>query len=184
MKPPFAEYLPTWRTRSVTRIPYAFLLGQEKRGLILDIENTIVPKGEREIPPDIMEHLQQLQIQGIKLCLLSNQTPWFVYRHMQTLGCDGVACILTTHWPKPSPGGYLAALKQLNLRPHQVIVVGDQLPTDIRGANRAGIESILVDPLSEKDSILTQRNRVQEAVIRDVWRQNNIFVREIFEPPV
>ena len=63
---------------------------------------------------------------------------------------------------KPFTWGIDRALKLFHFEKNEVVMVGDQLMTDIRAAHRAGIRSILVKPLVEHDSIKTQINRARE----------------------
>ena len=63
---------------------------------------------------------------------------------------------------KPFTWGIDRALKEFHFEKNEVVMVGDQLMTDIRAAHRAGIRSILVKPLVEHDSLKTQINRARE----------------------
>ena len=63
---------------------------------------------------------------------------------------------------KPFTWGIDRALKEFHFEKNEVVMVGDQLMTDIRAAHRAGIRSILVKPLVEHDSFKTQINRARE----------------------
>ncbi|WP_313093577.1 HAD hydrolase-like protein, partial [Streptococcus parasuis] len=63
---------------------------------------------------------------------------------------------------KPFTFGINRALKRFNVQPHEVVMIGDQLMTDIRAAKRVGLKSVLVKPLIQSDSINTQINRWRE----------------------
>ncbi len=67
---------------------------------------------------------------------------------------------------KPLARGINIAKKQLDLADDEIVMVGDQIMTDIRGANRAGIRSILVKPIIATDSWKTQFNRFWE---KELW---------------
>ena len=115
-------------------------------GLLLDIDNTILPRDTNVIPPELAEWAAGLRERGFKVCLVSNNWHERVYRLAEDLGFDIVAKAV-----KPLPFAFRAALRRVGLRARQCAVIGDQLFTDILGGNLVGASTILVRPLSESD---------------------------------
>ncbi len=110
-------------------------------GLILDIDNTLTTH-DHPVPNDrILAWLSQMQKEGVKMILLSNNRPARVAPFAQKIGLAFEA-----NAKKPLPGGYRRAAAAMGLSPERTVVVGDQLFTDVLGANLAGMASILVEP--------------------------------------
>lgn len=112
--------------------------------LLADLDNTLIPYGET-MPGDVLRQwTKELNAHGVTLFLLSNsrkatRAPNFA----KALGID-----YRCHAGKPKIGGYQAAMKRCGVPPQACAMVGDQVFTDTLGANRAGIRSILVKPIS------------------------------------
>ena len=101
--------------------------------------------------------LHDLRDAGIRIIVVSNNTKKRVQRAVEKFGIDYVYWAL-----KPFTFGIDRAMKEFHYDKSEVVMVGDQLMTDIRAAHRAGIRSILVKPLVQHDSIKTQINRARE----------------------
>ena len=101
--------------------------------------------------------LHDVRDAGIRIIVVSNNTKKRVKRAVEKFEIDYV------YWSmKPFTWGIDRALKEFHFEKNEVVMVGDQLMTDIRAAHRAGIRSILVKPLVEHDSFKTQINRARE----------------------
>ena len=136
-------FCPDNRVRSVAEIEPQALAGLGIKGVILDLDNTLVLWHQEEITPETLEWLKQLQAAGIKLCILSNSI--FGKRSeriAKRLGCPNVR-----QAKKPTKGGFRRALQALQLPPQELAMVGDQMFTDILGGNRMGITTIMVEPI-------------------------------------
>lgn len=110
-------------------------------GLILDIDNTLTTHDHPVPDSRILQWLDQMRAADIRLILLSNNHPPRVAPFAQKLGLAFEADA-----QKPLPGGYRRAASAMGLSPRQTAVVGDQIFTDVLGANLAGMPSILVEP--------------------------------------
>jgi HAD superfamily phosphatase (TIGR01668 family) len=129
-------------------------------GIILDIDNTLAPWGSYEIPDRIREWVEKAKSKGFGLCILTNnyssRADWFS-RELDVPAVKG--------WVKPWAWGYRMAMRELGTDADSSVMVGDQLFTDIRGANRLGIYSILVSPLSNRELFHTRIKRRFEKMI-------------------
>ncbi len=136
--------LPHFQAASVLEITPEFLAAQRIRALLLDVDNTLVPWQAAEATPAVADWVRSLHGVGVSMCLVSNTHR---KRRLQHLG-DALGIQYVLRGGKPLPHGFLRALDQLGTAREEAAMVGDQLITDILGANRIGIRTILVAPLS------------------------------------
>lgn len=133
------------------------------RGLIVDVDNTLVPWGETEIPPATRSWLEGMRAAGFHICLVSNNRR----RRAESLaGALGFPVIPGA--VKPLRRAFVEAMRLLGTRPSETAVVGDQLFTDILGGNLAGAYTVLVNPLSGREFFTTRLNRQVEKLV--LWR--------------
>ena len=131
---------------SVLDIPLDELHKRGIEGIILDIDNTILPRTTMEVPDNLKEWVLQLKREGFKVCLLSNNWHQRVVDTAKDLDLKLIGKAL-----KPSPHGFITAKKFLNQPKEKCVMIGDQTFTDILGAHLAGMRAILVMPLAEQD---------------------------------
>lgn len=129
------------------------------RGVIFDIDNTLVPHGA---PADdrtrkLFAHLKKL---GYECCLLSNNKELRV-----KLFNDQVQVNYIFKAQKPKSSGYEKAMEMMGTDRSNTLFVGDQIFTDIYGANRAGIYTILTRPIHPKEEIQIVIKRCLEKIV-------------------
>ena len=130
------------------------------KGIAFDIDNTLVPNRGNVLSERIESWLKKAELSGIKCYLMSNNTKRRVAEIGELLNMEGICWSM-----KPLKRSYLKVAKILGLRPSEMCVVGDQLFTDILGANYAGMYSILVTPLSGKEGITVRFKRHIEKIV-------------------
>ena len=117
-----------------------------KKGITLvlaDLDNTLVAYKTLTPSPSIVQWKEHLNRNGIDLYIVSNsRKPTRVSQFSANLGVKFIG-----HSDKPSRRGFVHALKEMNRKPEETIMVGDQIFTDILGANRAGITPLLIAPI-------------------------------------
>ncbi|ACO46963.1 YqeG family HAD IIIA-type phosphatase [Deinococcus deserti] len=146
----------------ITQITPEFLEVRGLRGLLLDLDNTLVPYGSYDEVHDMMRWASELRQAGIRLYLLSNATGRRAAFWLDKLGFAGVGMA-----GKPSPRAYRRAVAELQLPPTEVGMVGDQLFTDVLGGNLCGLHTVLVRPLISNALPHTRAARTLErAVLR------------------
>lgn len=139
-----------------------FLAGRGLRGLLLDLDNTLIPYGSYEERADVMRWAADLRRAGLRLYLLSNARGHRARFWVDKLGFEGVGMA-----GKPNPRAFRRALGVLGLPPHQVGMVGDQVFTDVLGGNLAGMRTILVQPLALSALPHTRvARRIERAVLK------------------
>lgn len=145
--------------KSIMDIDFVKLYEVGYRGVIFDIDNTLVPHG-KPATPEIVEFFVRLREIGFQTRLLSNNQKERVEPFAIAVKSS---FICNAH--KPSRTNYLLAVKEMGIRIDETIFVGDQLFTDIYGANRSNIESILVDPIHKKEEIQIVMKRKLEKIV-------------------
>lgn len=127
------------------------------RGVIFDLDNTIIPWDSPLMGPIETEVIKNLINNGFKICLVSNNRN---YRVREIAGLFNIPFVSRAY--KPAKSGFRQAALIMELAPAEVAVVGDQLYTDILGGNRLGMYTIWVKPLSSREFIGTKVTRQLE----------------------
>ncbi len=118
--------------------------------LLLDIDETLIPRGVNDVSPQVFDWITNRKDEGFKLCLTSNSKhPLRVKYIGQTLGVPAISMGF-----KPFPFAFWRALKKLNAKPQETAMIGDQLFMDTLGANLLGIYSIHVKPMNPETFFL------------------------------
>lgn len=132
------QYFPYECADSVFEVDYEKLYAAGMRAVLFDIDNTLVHHGA-DATPEIEALFPRIHAAGLKTLLLSNNDAPRCERFIRNIDtpylCDA---------DKPSPKGYRKAAEMLGVTPGECVVIGDQIFTDILGANRSGMASILV----------------------------------------
>ncbi len=144
---------------SVYHIDFDAMYKKGVRGVLFDVDNTLVPHGA---PADSQakELFAKLGELGIKTCLISNNK-----RNRVKDFADSVGASYVEDAHKPSVKGFNKGMDKIGCKKENTIFVGDQLFTDIYGANRAGIPTILVKPIHPKEEIQIVLKRYLERVV-------------------
>ena len=132
--------------RRVTDIELDALGTAGIRALLIDIDNTILPRDTGELTDDVRTWIGDLKSRDFRICLVSNNWHDHVKNIADSLGVEMVPKAL-----KPLPFGFRRASKLLDMPAKAIAVIGDQIFTDILGGNLAGMTTVLVLPLSESD---------------------------------
>lgn len=135
------------------------------RGIIFDVDNTLVPHGA---PADerSRELFRQLRELGFSTCILSNNKEPRVAPFAREVDSPYIF-----KGGKPSRAGYRKAMERMNTDCSNTLFIGDQLFTDVWGARRTGIYSILVKPIDPKEEIQIVLKRYLEAVVLWFYRR-------------
>ena len=150
--------LPDYCFSRVTEISVDWLRGLSINGLLLDIDNTITRWEQRRVPKPELAWLQALSDSGLRLRLLSNG---LAVKRSEVERQTGIPLVGGSPI-KPFAMAFRRALKDLDLPAAQVMMIGDSVVTDALGANRLGIWSCLVEPLSPVDFPGSKLHRMLE----------------------
>lgn len=156
----FEVFYPDAESASAYDIAYARYYQRGYRGIIFDIDNTLVP---HDAGPDarVVQLMVELKSMGYQVCLLSNNKEPRVASFNAPLQVHYIFKA-----DKPSRKGYRRAMAVMGTDTGNTLFVGDQLFTDVWGAKRTGIFSILVKPIHPKEEIqIVLKRRLEKPVL-------------------
>ena len=155
----FKKFYPGEYLESAYEIDFKKLYDEGYRGIIFDIDNTLVPHGA---PADqrAKELFTGLKEMGYACCLLSNNKEPRV-----KMFSDEVQVNYIFKAGKPKTGGYQKAMERMGTEQKNTLFIGDQIFTDVYGANRAGIRTILTQPIHPKEEIQIVLKRYLEKIV-------------------
>lgn len=147
-------------------IDFEKLYSEGVKGLIFDIDNTLVPHGA---PADerAEELFAKLKRIGFGCCLISNNQEPRVKMFNKNIQVDYV---YNAH--KPSTKNYMKAMEIMGTKADNTVFIGDQLFTDVWGAKRAGIPNILVKPIHPKEEIQIVLKRYLEKIVLHFYKKS------------
>lgn len=152
---------------NVKEITFEILQENGIKGLILDVDNTLIDY-YKNMPDGVKNWCEDLKNKGIKFCIASNSN-----KKEKVKDVSKKLNIPYIYFAKkPLKMGLNKAKKIMNLEAKEVAVVGDQIFTDVLGANRCKMFSILVNPIEEKDILITIIKRPIENLIKSNYKKN------------
>lgn len=122
------------------------------RGVILDLDNTLTPWKSVHLSLEIIDWIAQLHATGVHCCIASNAAS---ARRVQPVA-DQLGIAWITRACKPWPHAFRRAMAVMGTAPDTTAVFGDQIFTDIFGANRLGLYTVLVEPVSSQEALVTR----------------------------
>lgn len=161
------KFFPDEYLDSTYSIDFEDLYRKGFRGIIFDIDNTLVPHGA---PADkrAAELFAALRELGLHTCLLSNNKEQRVAPFAQAVGS-----LYIYKAGKPGRSGYERAMEAMGTDRSTTLFVGDQLFTDVYGARRTGIFSILVKPIHPREEIQIVLKRFLEKPVLYFYKRNH-----------
>ena len=135
-------YKPHHRFYRVTEITPEFLNKNGIKGLLLDVDNTLSTHKGQELVDNLPKWIETMKAGGIRLTIISNAAKERLVPFAAKIGLQFVH-----RAAKPLFWGYVLGAKRLGLKIKETAIVGDQLFTDIMGANLIGMPNILVEPI-------------------------------------
>ncbi len=154
------QFRPDIYQKSIYDIDYESLKRNGIKCILFDLDNTLAPINVAMPDKKLLDFFLYLEDLGIKAIILSNAPKKRVAPFKEKCNVDSA---FKAH--KPSKKKYIKILKTYPYKDTEIACVGDQLLTDIYGANKMGFTSILVHPMSKKDRFVTKINRMIEKII-------------------
>jgi len=166
-----SRFKPTMYKKDIYDINYSKLKEMGIKCLVFDLDNTLGLLENKKCPIKTKRLLKQLQ-KDFFVFIVSNNTKKRILPYLEDLGIDGVSMAL-----KPLTIGLHRIKKKNKFKKNEMVIIGDQIVTDILCGKRFGIMTILVDPLGVKDLKITSLNRKIESMIIKKYSRKNIFER-------
>lgn len=151
------NYKPTIYVKDIYSINYKKLKDNHIKYLLFDLDNTICDNKTKVLPVKAYDLFNTLKKENFTIFIISNSWYFRVRRFTKKLKVQGYSFAL-----KPFTNVYKKIIKKNNINIQEMAAIGDQIYTDIIGANKMNITSVLVDRISNKESILTKINRIRE----------------------
>ncbi|WP_251520352.1 YqeG family HAD IIIA-type phosphatase [Staphylococcus sp. HKU1] len=151
------KFLPNEYVQSVYQIDFNKLAEQGFKGIITDLDNTLVGWDELQPTESIKKWFKQADDLGITVTIVSNNHEKRVADFCEDLNVDYIF-----EARKPRGRAFNQAIQRMNLQPSDIVVIGDQMMTDIFGGNRRGLFTIMVVPIKKTDGFVTKFNRIVE----------------------
>ncbi|KAB8127288.1 YqeG family HAD IIIA-type phosphatase [Gracilibacillus oryzae] len=164
------NFLPNEHVKSVLDITPAKLKNMGIKGVITDLDNTLVAWNVRDATPEIIEWFEEMKRYEINVMIISNNDQERVSIFSEPLETPYVFSAR-----KPLIHAFKRAAKKMNLKKEEVVVIGDQLMTDVLGGNFAGFHTILVVPIVKTDGKITKINRMMERRILHWMRKKGMI---------
>jgi HAD superfamily phosphatase (TIGR01668 family) len=158
---------PALMARYVWEIDLDSLYERGVRGLILDLDNTLVEWNRAEIRPEVRAWVEAARRRGMRLCLVSNA---FRGRRVRAVA-EALEIQVVVQAMKPFPRAFRKALAMLGTEAGRTCAIGDQVFTDMLGANWLGLVTALLAPLAARESPHTRAIRLLERPLRRKWQR-------------
>lgn len=159
-----ALFYPTLYRRRITDVTAEDLRRHGIRAVLLDVDNTLTTHDAPDLDMAVQEWLSHMQEEGFKLIIVSNNSPQRVEPFARSIGLPFAA-----RARKPLPAGYRAAATTLETPLRECIAIGDQIFTDVLGANLAGIPSVLLEPIQPEieQKFIVFKRKIERLLMRN-----------------
>jgi HAD superfamily phosphatase (TIGR01668 family) len=163
-------WLPTFYAPKLFEVTSAFFKKHQIKYLCCDLDNTLAPFDEMKPRPEVNQWVQSMIDAGLTFLIISNNDEARVKPFAKSLGVDYLA-----KTGKPFKDKLLIFLKQKGYPKDKVMVIGDQLLTDVWLANRLGMKSLFTEKLVPYDHWPTRPNRLIESFLKRRYHRQHRF---------
>ena len=164
-------FKPTKYYKNIYFINFSKLKEEGVKCLIFDLDNTLGMAEHETCPEESKKLLKELQ-KDFSVYICSNNTRKRISPYLEELGVEGTSWSL-----KPLTRGLRIIKNKNHFQKKEMVMIGDQIVTDVLAGKRFGIKTILVDPLGEKDLKITGLNRKIEKQIVKYYQKKGVFER-------
>ncbi|WP_251554768.1 YqeG family HAD IIIA-type phosphatase [Neobacillus muris] len=164
------QFLPNEHVKSVLDIKPEYLKQKGVKGIITDLDNTLVEWDRPSATPALINWFDEMKQNNILVTIVSNNNEERV-----KLFADPLQIPFIFRARKPLGPAFKRALNQMGIQKEEAVVIGDQLLTDVLGGNRSGFHTILVVPVAQTDGLATKFNRFVERRILNWFRKKGML---------
>lgn len=162
------SFKPTWMVNSIYQITPEQLKQANIKTVLTDLDNTLIAWNNPEATEETLEWIKLMKDSGINVVIISNNKASRVSKVATILDLEFISNAM-----KPFQKGFIEAQHKYNHSKVELLMVGDQIITDIKGANNADIRSVLVKPVLDSDAWNTRFNRMIELRIMNYLIKKN-----------
>ena len=163
----FKRFYPHTTAENVFELDREFYTSRGIKGVIFDIDNTLVTADTQTPPKEILEYFSFLENMGIKIAIVSNNYPERVESF-----CKALPYIYIARAWKPFKKNLKKVKKEFGLSSDEICLVGDQIFTDIYGGLRMKFHTVLVTAVGENETKFVAFKRIFEKAVMDEYYKN------------
>lgn len=163
-----SKFIPTYHALNLYVVPPQFFKDQGVKTLVLDLDNTLASHKDMVASKETKAYIESLKSLGIRVFIVSNNKGPRVKSYASSVGLKYIAGAR-----KPLTSKIRKFLKKEGASLNEVMMVGDQLLTDVFCANRLGVKILLTDKLVESDQWTTKINRIFDRPLRKRLKRKN-----------
>lgn len=168
-------FMPTCLFKNISFITVPYLQQNGIKALVLDVDNTLTSHNSQQLAPEITQWLQTMKNAGIKLAIASNNTKKRVTPFASAIELEFVA-----NSAKPLPYGLMKAKKLFGVSKKEMALVGDQVFTDVMGANLYGIKSFMVEPLApEIKASIAFKRKLEKPIMNQYHKKGGAYISQL-----
>lgn len=164
------QFLPDEHVKSVLDITPEYLIDKGIKGIITDLDNTLVEWDRPQATPQLVKWFESMKKHHIRVTVVSNNKE----NRVKTFS-DPLQIPFIFRAKKPMGRAFRQAILQMGVKKEEAVVIGDQLLTDVLGGNRSGFRTILVVPVAQSDGLPTKFNRFVERRILNWFRKKGMI---------
>ncbi|AUW62624.1 MULTISPECIES: YqeG family HAD IIIA-type phosphatase [Staphylococcus] len=166
-------FMPNDYVQSVFQIDIEKLANSGFKGIITDLDNTLVGWDVKTPTKEIQEWFKKANDLGLTITIVSNNNEKRVSGFSKDLDVDFIFKAR-----KPMGRAFKKAIQHMNIKPEETIVIGDQMLTDVLGGNNNGLYTIMVVPVKKTDGFLTRLNRIIERRLLNYFKRKGYITWE------
>ncbi|MCD8204287.1 MAG: YqeG family HAD IIIA-type phosphatase [Coprobacillus sp.] len=171
MKEVKTKYIPSFTAKSIFEIDPAFFIREGLDIVLIDLDNTLDNCRDKSPAPRVIELLDKFKEAGLYPYITSNNSGRRVKKYAKYLGVT-----YTYRLMKPFPRRFEKFITSHHLDKNHIVIVGDQIYTDIEVAAKLGVKSVLVEPIRKGDQIFTLINRKRDSKARKILMEENKLI--------
>ncbi|KPH71211.1 MULTISPECIES: YqeG family HAD IIIA-type phosphatase [Bacillaceae] len=169
-----SRFLPNKYVKSIFDIQPESLKEKGIKGIITDLDNTLVAWDVEHATPEVIEWFNLMKEHDIKITIISNNNVDRVKVFSEPLDTPFIYSAR-----KPLKRAFKKVQKNMGLKKEEIVVIGDQVLTDVLGGNSAGLYTILVVPIVQTDGKITRINRkIERIILKKLRNQGKISWEE------
>lgn len=166
------KFIPDIYVKSIYYIDYDKLLERGIKCILFDLDNTLAPLSMKKPNKKLKDLIAKLKQMGFKVIIFSNNGKGRLKPFKDELEVD---CAFNCH--KPKSNKFDIILKDYKFNVSEIVIVGDNIVTDVLGGNRVGITTILVNQISNKELLFARFARLREKMVIKKLTKKELFIR-------
>jgi len=167
----FKRFYPTYMYQRVEEIPLELIKKEKIKLIILDMDNTLIDTNKR-YKKELKDWIDIMKRNEVSLCILSNSP----FKDKVKKISKELGLVFEFNATKPLLKGFKKIINANDVPKDKILMVGDQIFTDVWGGNRIGIKTVLVEPINKKESIFSKIKRPIEKSI--LQRYSNEVIKK------